>query len=185
MCTTDSTNNCLTGFPTLGEVTSNTCPSSCTFEGISSRVQLRLFPTMIITCSGVLQGLTVAGQFGSRTDRPYNVLQIWRPKSASSNEYNRNSTYEFPLSCSTIFTTVQQCNLASPISVEMGDIIGIVLPRNNNNQASYRIHFSTTSPTPNYILDDSAATTFNLPATVDDNNQPLIYLDILEGECLL
>ena len=176
---------CLTGFPTLSEVTSLSCPSSCSFEGLNNEVQLRLFPDMNISCSGMLQGLTVAGVFGSRLDRAYPEFQIWRPiTTGSATQYNKISTFtDFQNSCSGS-QNVQDCVVHS-ISVSTGDILGILLPRDSMSQASFRIYFqssTTTNPTPNYILSDSAVTMYTLESTnIDGSNRPLVYLNIVEG----
>ena len=45
----------------MDEVTSNSCPLSCTTEGDSGNKQVQLYPTMKISCNGRLEGLTVAG----------------------------------------------------------------------------------------------------------------------------
>ena len=178
---------CLTGFPTLQDVMSlNSCSSSCSIVGSTSSTQLRLFPTMSISCVGMLEGLTVAGVFGTRSDRPYPELQIWRPTMMGFREYTltQNRVYEFPGSSrySSGCTTVLQYTLDPPISVETGDIIGILLPRDHDNQASFRICFSSDTQTPNYIVGSTSATTFTLPSSSDGTSQPLIYLNITESE---
>ena len=94
---------CLTGFPSLDSVTSHSCPSpSCTTEGDPSDRQLRLFPTMIISCTGTLQGLTVVGFFGFSAGGVYPTLQIWRPISMmdSTTVYTQipSGAYDFPRS---------------------------------------------------------------------------------------
>ena len=146
---------------------------------------------MNISCNGMLQGLTVAGVFGTRNndDRLYPTLQIWRPISALGfTTYNQtqNGVYEFPRSRSYSpgSTIVLQYTLNSPISVEVGDIIGITLPPNRQSQASFRIFFSTAGdPTSNYILNGTSAVTYFPQSSQESGtNQPLIYLDILEGE---
>ena len=174
-------NCCLTGFPTLSEVTNHSCPSSCSIEGVNN-VHVRLFPNMNISCSGVLQGLTVAGVFDSNSNKnKYPEFQIWRPTTTgSSTQYNKISLFtEFQNSCSGS-QNVQEC-VVNSISVSTGDILGILLPR--MSQASFDIYFSsTTNPTPNYILSDSAVTMYTLQSTdIDGSNRPLVYLNIVEG----
>lgn len=138
----------------------------------------------------MLQGVTVAGVFGTRTndDRLYPTLQIWRPIPAlNSTAYNQtqNGVYEFPRSRSYSpgSTSVLQYTLNSPISVEVGDIIGLALPPNSQNEASFRVYFSTIgASTSHYILTNTTATTYTLQSSQESRtNQPLIYLDI-EGE---
>ena len=177
---------CLTGFPTLSEVTNHSCTSSsCSIEGLNNGVQLRLFPDMNISCNGMLQSLTVAGVFGSQLDRGYPEFQIWGPTTTgSATQYNKISTFtDFRNSCSGS-QNVQEC-VVNSISVSTGDILGILLPR--MSQASFDIYFSsttnpTTNPTPNYILSDSAVTVYTLQSTdIDGSNQPLVSLNIVEG----
>ena len=185
--------DCLTGFPTLQDVmSSNSCSSSCNTVGDMTKSELRLFPTMNISCVGMLEGLTVAGVFGMMqngmmrgNDRPrYPALQIWRPSVMDSRNYTltQNRTLKLPsgsvspAEC----TPVLQYTLDPPISVKTGDIIGILLPP--KNQASFRICFSSDTHTPNHIVDSTSATTFTVPPSSDGASQPLIYLNITEGE---
>ncbi len=78
--------SCLDGFPS---VTDNTCTSSsCPFQGDTRNRQLRLFPSMNITCNGMLVGLSVAGE--TRDGGDYPILQIWRPTGPTSNDYYEN-----------------------------------------------------------------------------------------------
>ena len=180
--------DCLTGFPTLHNVMfSNSCSPSCTSVGRNGQSQLRLFPTMNISCVGKLEGLTVTGVFSTRQndDRLYPTLQVWRPSVMGSGDYKltQNRVYDFPRSSSYSpgCTIVLQYTLDPPISVETGDIIGILLPPNQDSQASFRICFSSDTHTPNYVV-GSTATTFTLPSSSDGASQPLIYLNITEGE---
>ena len=182
---------CLTGFPTLQDVMSlNSCSPSCSTEGNNGQSELRLFPTMNISCVGMLEGLTVAGVFGMvQSDvNPYPVLQIWRPSVMGSRDYTltQNRVYEFPQSSSYSqgSNAVLQYTLDPPISVKTGDIIGILLPPNQDSQASFRIYFSSDTHTPNYIVGSTSATTFTLPSSsdIDGTSQPLIYLNITESE---
>ena len=177
----------------MDEVTSNSCPSSCTTEGDSDNKQVQLYPTMKISCNGRLEGLTVAGVFGRKptsTDDvgAYPNLQIWRSTSESAIYHRKKSGIEFP-SCSIYSpntSTEEHCTLDSKIPVEMGDIIGIVLPSNNVNQA-FRVYFSSAghgNQTSSYILQTMGTRTVNLSKyRAVKNNRPLIYLNIIsDGE---
>ena len=179
--------NCLTGFPSLETVTSNSCSrSSCTFMN-----GLRLFPTMMISCNGTLQRLTVAGMFDSgnranNANRLYPTLQIWRRLHGNSTTYEKIEHSSISR-CSLKSNNVQRCTLDSPISVEMGDIIAIgIRPQAPGpRQTLFKIYFSSAGDhTPNYLL-QSGTQTFILPSSEvhsNPNSQPLIYLNITEGK---
>ena len=176
---------CLGGFPSYSDVTSNTCAgASCTFQGLDNGPQLRIFPMMMISCSGELQGLTVAGVLDeSNTQLP--ELQIWRPVPSGSMTYNKLVTtsipYQFPVGCTSLSNNVLNCTLDTAASVVEGDILGILLPRNHQSFAKLRIYFTAVS-TPNHILPSTDSTSFTLPSTLPTVNvQPLIYLHILPG----
>ena len=180
---------CLSGFPSYDDVTSNSCPASCNFEGETSGqgggLQLRIFPMMMISCNGELQGLTVAGdlEFDRDSDNP--ELQIWRPTPAGSMTFNKEVTllYSFPSGCTSLPNDVQNCTLNSPLFVEVGDIIGILLPRNHKN-TRFRIYFNETS-TPNHLISSSTSITSysasDSSQALNGNAQPLIYLHIMPG----
>lgn len=172
---------CLSQFPSLTEVTSHSCDTSCTEGGNSP--ELRIFPMMMITCNGLVRRLTVAGRFGTMGES-FPELQIWRPASfvTTSTTFIRTATLPFPRDCDSLPNNVQQCTLSTPLSVSSGDIIGLLLPPNINRQARFRVYFTGTS-TPSYILDRSMSL-FTLPSTpgpADANAQPLIYLEIGTG----
>ncbi len=169
--------SCLNGFPS---VTNNTCTSSsCSFQGISSSQQLRLFPSMRITCNGMLVGLSVAGE--TRNGGAYPILQIWRPTGPMSNDYMRISEYIFPnVGCTQQPNNVWQCTVSPSIDVEVGDIIGINLPRNNNGQTKFGIYFTPSSSSTSYILDSTSASTFSVPGSTTASAQPVLTLDIQE-----
>ncbi len=123
--------SCLDGFPS---VTDNTCTSSssCSFQGLSIQ-QLQLFPSMRITCNGMLVGLSVAGE--TRGGGDYPILQIWRLTGSTSNEYERISEYTFPnVGCTQQPNNVWQYIVSPSIDVEVGDIIGINFPRNQQRR---------------------------------------------------
>ncbi len=176
--------SCLDGFPS---VTDNTCTSlSCTFQGPngnSNSRQLRLFPSMRITCNGRLVGLSVAGE--TRSGVTYPILQIWRLTGSASNEYERISEYTFPnVGCTQQLNNVWQCTVSpsSPsIDVEERDIIGINIPHNQQNAAAFGIYFTSPSSFTSYIL-DSELDTFSVPGstTASPSAQPVLTLDIQE-----
>ena len=129
---------CLSGFPLYNDVTSNTCTgASCTFQGVSIP-ELRIFPTMMIKCSGELQGLTVAGVLDEGNIQ-LPELHIWRPVPSDSMNYNKLVTtsipYPFPVGCTSLSNNVLNCTLDTAASVVDGDILGILLPRNHLNFA--------------------------------------------------
>ncbi len=167
--------SCLDGFPS---VTNNTCTSSsCPFQGISSSQQLRLFPSMRITCNGVLVGLSVAGESTGNNDSP--ILQIWRLTGSTSNDYERISEYTFPIGCTQLPNNVWQCTVSPSIDVEVGDIIGIILPRSRQSSA-FRIYFTPLSSSTSYTLDSTSASTFSVPGSTTASAQPVLTLDIQE-----
>ena len=168
--------SCLDGFPS---VTDNTCTSSsCPFQGLSIQ-QLRLFPSMRITCNGMLVGLSVAGETGNRNkDSP--ILQIWRLTGPMSNDYMRISEYTFPIGCTQLPNNVWQCTVSPSIDVEVGDIIGINLPPTSNGQSAFRIYFTSPSSFTSYILDSTSASTFPVPGSTTASAQPVLTLDIQE-----
>ncbi len=169
--------SCLDGFPS---VTNNTCTSSsCPFQGISITQQLRLFPSMRITCNGMLVGLSVAGE--TQSGESYPILQIWRLTGPTS--YQRISEYTFPIGCTQLPNNVWQCTLTSSIDVEVGDIIGINLPR-KNKRAAFGIYFTPSSFT-SYILGSTTASTFSVPGSTTASAQPVLTMDIQEQGILI
>ncbi len=170
--------SCLDGFPSITD-RGNTCTSSsCPIQGISSSRQLILFPSMRITCNGMLVGLSVAGETGNREDYP--ILQIWRPTGPTSNEYERISEYTFPIGCTQQPNNVWQCTVSPSIDVEVGDIIGIILPRNQQQQSAFRIYFTSPSSSTSYILGSTSASTFSVPGSTTASAQPVLTIDIQE-----
>ena len=135
---------------------------------------------MRITCNGVLVGLSVAGENRKKGNRNYPILQIWRPTSSTSSDYI--SEYPFPIGCTQLDlpNNVWQCTISPSINVEMGDIIGINLPRNRMNSA-FRIYFTSPSSFTSYILGSTSDTTFSvLPGSTSASAQPVLTLDIRE-----
>ncbi len=168
--------SCLDGFPS---VTDNTCTSSsCPLQGLNIQ-QLRLFPSMRITCNGMLVGLSVAGE--TRFGGDYSILQIWRLTGSTSNEYERINEYTFPnVGCTQQPNNVWQCTVSPSIDVEVGDIIGINLPRNSNGQSAFGIYFTSPSSFTSYILGSTSDTTFSVAGSTTANAQPVLTLDIQE-----
>ena len=132
---------------------------------------------MRITCNGVLVGLSVAGE--TRGGGAYPILQIWRPTGPTSNDYERISEYTFPIGCSQT-NNVWQCTVSSSIDVEVGDIIGIDLPANQQQQSAFGIYFTSQSSSTSYILDSELASTFSVPGSTTASAQPVLTLDIQE-----
>ena len=132
---------------------------------------------MMISCNGELQGLTAAGEDGT-ADSPLPELQIWRPSPDNSMNYSK---IQFPVGCTTPSSNLLNCTLDTALSVVVGDIIGILLPRNNPTKAKFLIYFNTGMSTTNHIL-SLTSQSFTLPSTLPtDNAQPLIYLHIKPG----
>ena len=170
--------SCLGGFPSVTACTSLT--SSCSFQGsMGNSRQLRLFPSMRITCNGMLVGLSVAGE--TRNGKAYPILQIWRLTGPTSNDYERISEYTFPIGCTQQPNlNVWQCTVPS-IDVEVGDIIGIDLPGNQQQQSAFGIYFFTSpSSFTSYILGSTTASTFPVPESTTASAQPVLTLDIQE-----
>ncbi len=133
---------------------------------------------MRITCNGVLVGLSVAGETRIGGDSP--ILQIWRPTGPTS--YQRISEYTFPIGCTQQPNNVWQCAVSPSIDVEVVDIIGIILPRNQQNFAAFGIYFMSPSSFTSYILDSTTASTFSVPGstTASPSAQPVLTIDIQE-----
>ncbi len=173
--------SCLDGFPS---VTDNTCTSSsCPFQGLTSAWQLRLFPSMRITCNGTLDGLSIAGE--TRSEGEYPILQIWRLDLISSMTYRRISEYTLSISISGCMRTllpnnVWQCTVSPSINVEEGDIIGISLPRIQHKKSAFGIYFTSSSSVTSYILGSTSATAFSVPGSTTASVQPVLTLDIQE-----
>ena len=123
-------------------------------------------------------GLSVAGK--TRNGGAYPILQIWRLNGSASNEYERISEYTFPnVGCTQQPNNVWQCTVSPSIDVEVGDIIGINLPRNHMNFAAFGIYFTPSSFT-SYILGSTSNTTFSVPGSTTASAQPVLTLDILK-----
>ena len=136
---------------------------------------------MRITCNGMLVGLSVAGETRKKGNRNYPILQIWRPTSSTSNDYI--SEYPFPIGCTQLDlpNNVWQCTISPSINVEMGDIIGINLPRNRDRNSAFGIYFTSQTSFTSYILRSTSATTFSvLPGSTSASAQPVLTLDIRE-----
>ena len=131
---------------------------------------------MRITCNGMLVGLSVAGE--TRDGGDYPILQIWRPTGPTSNDYERISEYTFPIGC-TQTNNVRQCTVSPSIDVEVGDIIGIILPRNRQSSAFW-IYFASSSSSTSYTLDSTSASTFSVPGSTTASAQSVLTLDIQE-----
>ncbi len=126
----------------------------------------------------MLVGLSVAGETRNGGDSP--ILQIWRLTGSVSNDYERISEYTFPnVGCTQQPNNVWQCTVSPSIDVEVGDIIGIILPRNRQSSA-FRIYFTPPSSFTSYTLDSTTASTFSVPGstTAITSAQPLLTLDI-------
>ncbi len=134
---------------------------------------------MRITCNGMLVGLSVAGE--TRNGGDYPILQIWRPTGPMSNDYEKISEYmyTFPNVGCTQTNNVWQCTVSPSIDVEVGDIIGINLPRNHMNFAAFGIYFTPSSFT-SYILGSTTASTFSVPGSTTASAQPVLTLNIQE-----
>ncbi len=61
----------------------------------------------------------------------------------------------------------------------MGDIIGIILPRNRQSSA-FGIYFTSPSSFTSYTLDSTTASTFSVPGSTTASAQPVLTLDIQE-----
>ena len=134
---------------------------------------------MRITCNGMLVGLSVAGQTRSGVD--YHILQIWRPTGPTSNDYERISEYTFPIGCFQLPNNVWRCTVISPsIHVEVGDIIGINLPRNRRTAAAFEMFFTSPSSSTSYILSNTSVSTFSVPGSTAASAQPVLTLNIQE-----
>ncbi len=75
---------------------------------------------------------------------------------------------------------VWQCTVSPSIDVEVGDIIGINLPRNHMNFAAFGIYFTSPSSFTSYILGSTSASTFSVPGSTTASAQPVLTLDIQE-----
>ncbi len=128
----------------------------------------------------MLVGLSVAGETRDGVDYP--ILQIWRPTGPTSNDYERISEYTFPIGCTQQPNNVWQCTVSPSIDVEVGDIIGINLPRDfdHKNFAAFGIYFMSSSSFTSYILDSTSASTFSVPGSTTASDQPVLTLDIQE-----
>ncbi len=132
---------------------------------------------MRITCNGMLEGLSVAGET-RRVGSNNPFLQIWRPTSPTS--YMKISEYEFPIGCTELPNNVWQCTVSPSINVEEGDIIGINLPPNRQQHSAFGIYFTSSSSFTSYILDSASDTTSPLPGSTTASVQPVLTLDIRE-----
>ncbi len=139
--------------------------------------QLRLFPSMRITCNGVLVGLSVAGETRKKGNRNYPILQIWRPTSSTSSDYI--SEYPFPIGCTQLDlpNNVWQCTISPSINVEMGDIIGVNLPP---KKSAFGIYFMSKTSFTSYILGSTSASKLSVPGSTTASAQPVLTLDIRE-----
>ena len=173
--------SCLDGFPSVIEVTDNTCPSaitSCPFQMYITIRKLHLFPSMRITCNGTINGLFVAGETRSGADNTdYPILQIWRPTSPTS--FMKISEYEFPIGCTLRPNNVWQCTVSPSINVEEGDIIGISLPTRSGS--AFGIYFTSPSSFTSYILTSESVIRFPAPgSSTTASVQPVLTLGIRE-----
>jgi len=181
---------CLSGFPSAIEVNNNSCPMSCNRSSMEmgSGRQLRLFPSMIISCTGSMERITVAGLTGEGVRFP--IVQVWRPSEHNHFTQEADILLNRRLDCSSSNSqgnvTVRNCTLDPPIVVIPGDILGLVLPR--NNQAAFIILFSEVlDSTQHYIVDNTNSVEATIqPSGLINASLPLIRLAIneSEGQCL-
>ncbi len=91
------------------------------------------------------------------------------------------SEYPFPIGCTQLPNNVWQCAVSPSIDVvEVGDIIGINLPRNQQQQSAFGIYFMFPSSFTSYTLDSELDTTFSVPGSTTVSAQPVLTLDIQE-----
>ena len=124
----------------------------------------RLVPGMTFTCRGTILGVTVAGR--PRQDRPEDpIIQIWRPKDRNNpiSYYNTGSniTISETVCAGTPSVTFlsdndygvwhYHLNVASQVSVESGDIIGLLLPPREQSSFYVSIAKASRGPT-NYMI---------------------------------
>ncbi len=179
--------SCTEGFQDVSS-TSNPCTSTsssgCSYQGISSGSpddgrQLWIFPSMKITCTGMLRGLTVVGDLRDRED-PFPMLQIWRATGPTSYaKITDISSLPFPTACYRHSNGVHQCTLASPVTTD--DVIGILLPRNHRNHAAFSVSFLPASTQTSYILkritDGQFSTSSPDEYLMISNDLPVLSLD--------
>lgn len=139
---------------------------------------------MKITCTGMLRGLTVVGAYDDDGD-PSPELQLWRPTNDTLYERVADVSYFFPNVCPSTNTLctenkVYQWLLPDPIPVIANDIIGIILPRNrDNNIVSFRMRFLMNSSHTSYVLGSITNIAFSdeFPEIIHNNYQPVLSLD--------
>ena len=143
-----SDTNCIRGFPDIPV-------SDVSGRTNNDRVTTLLIPEMNFTCNVSIIGFTVAGRSLNRG--PHSKVQIWRRNSSQNsdmyyqagNGISVHVSYSGTSSVCTIaqrftgntFWCILQENLK--VSVQSGDILGLELPRTNNDE----IFFTSGGPT--------------------------------------
>ena len=158
---------------------------------MSTNRTLRLIPEMNFACNGTIVGFTVAGRRRGRSVNP--IIQIWRQN--SSNIYYRTYTSIAIIVDETVCENTSvvfqragdndnqmwQCtNLSAKnrVSVEAGDILGLLLPPRNDT--SIQLSFARVSRGPtNYVFEDKELLAVDLRNTTGMNlNQELPQLAV-------
>ena len=132
-----------------GKITNNTGTNEA---GDSVDGELRLF-TESFNCVGTMTGLLLVGAVRTGEGRDqYPEIQIWERK--NSNMYTRRGGEEIRLVAGDFSPDgVLQYNLATPISFESGDVLGVYQPP--KNASVVRVYY-----------DSSASTTYQVSSYV-------------------
>lgn len=168
----------------------NTCfkeRSSSSNNGYSTRI----IPELRVTCDGQLTGWRAAGEITRGSTSP--LLQLWRETEGGLGTYE-NVAKDIPLGrCSggndleevSIRSNYYECTLETSIPIKIGDIVGIVLPR--ERYTSFRPYFTEGSIV-NRVYNFHPLTVFpdrsqrRNRREYCDEAQPLIALKINHGK---
>ena len=108
-------------------------------------------------------------------------LQIWRRQSSSSNMYT--IAHEIPLfTCNAVSlsgpSTVHECALSAGLDVQVGDILGMSLPRNHHNYDRFEVYFNSSFASSTYFRESESTTTFSNDQTGGTVGTPLVAFEV-------
>ena len=108
-------------------------------------------------------------------------LQIWRRQSSSSNMYT--IAHEIPLfTCNAVSlsgpSTVHECALSTGLDVQVGDILGMSLPRTQNRRNRFEVYFDSSFASSTYFREGESTTTFSNDQTGGTVGTPLVAFEV-------
>ena len=155
-------------------------------RGDNTQITTRLFPDLIFGCSGTIVRMTVA--VVNRAGRQSPKIQIWRESETETGIYFRHGPSVPVVDSSSVCIRHRlsgglfRCTLneSFQISVQPGDILGLELPPENDDD--FDIYFKNGGPQ-NYIFEGQPDCSVNMSEAVSQSNDlPQIDFVVMLGK---